>query len=163
KIAAGEVIERPASVVKELIDNALDAQASRIAIDLEGGGRRLIRVADDGAGMAPDDLPLAVVNHATSKLSQIEDLLRIHSLGFRREALASSAAVPRLSITSREPSADVAHRIDVADGEASAVRPIASAAGTTVTVHELFYNTPARREFLRNPAAERRAVLDLVC
>lgn len=163
KIAAGEVIERPASVVKELLDNALDARATRITIDLEAGGRRLIRVTDDGAGMAPDDLPLALVNHATSKLSQIEDLFRIHSLGFRGEALASIGSVSRLSITSREPHSEVASRIEVADGVADGIRPVAAPAGTTVTAAELFYNTPARREFLRSPVAERRAVLDLVC
>ena len=163
KIAAGEVIERPASVVKELLDNALDARATRITIDLEAGGRRLIRVTDDGTGLAPDDLPLAIVNHATSKLSQIEDLFRIHSLGFRGEALASIGSVSRLSITSRQPEAEVAARIEVIDGVADAVRPVAAPPGTTVTAAELFYNTPARREFLRSPVAERRAILDLAC
>ncbi len=163
KIAAGEVVERPASVVKELLDNALDARASRISIDLEAGGRKLIRVTDDGVGIPPDELPLAILNHATSKLSQIEDLLRIHSLGFRGEALASIASVSRLSITSREQGSEIAHRIEVVDGEASGLRPVAAPAGTTVTAAELFYNTPARREFLRSPVAERRAILDLVC
>jgi len=163
KIAAGEVVERPASVVKELLDNALDAGATRIVIDLESGGRQLVRVTDDGVGMPADDLPLAVQNHATSKLTQIEDLLQIDSLGFRGEALASIASVSRLSLASREPGAELGHALDVVDGIASAVRPVAGAEGTTVTAAELFYNTPARREFLRSPAAERRAVLDLAC
>jgi DNA mismatch repair protein MutL len=163
KIAAGEVVERPASVVKELLDNALDARATRITIDLEAGGRRLVRVTDDGIGMAADDLPLAVQNHATSKLVHIEDLLQIASLGFRGEALASIASVSRLAIASRERGADLGHALDVVDGVASPVRPVAGAEGTTVSAAELFYNTPARREFLRSPAAERRAVLDLVC
>jgi DNA mismatch repair protein MutL len=163
KIAAGEVVERPASIVKELLDNALDARASRLVIDLEAGGRRLIRIADDGVGIAAEDLPLAVVRHATSKLEQIEDLLRIPSLGFRGEALAAIAAVSRLTITSREPGSDVGYRLDVVDGQTSPVRPVAAPEGTTVSAAEVFYNTPARREFLRSPAAERRAILDVVC
>jgi DNA mismatch repair protein MutL len=162
KIAAGEVIERPASVVKELVDNALDARATRLTIDLEGGGRRLVRVVDDGVGIAPEDLPLAVQNHATSKLRQIEDLLRIGTLGFRGEALASISAVSRLAITSRQAGSEVAHRLEVVDGRAGPVRPVAAAVGTGVSAAELFYNTPARREFLRSPAAERRAILDVV-
>src|SRR5262245_13312565 len=163
KIAAGEVVERPASVVKELLDNALDAGASRITIDLEGGGRRLVRVTDDGIGMPADDLPLAIQNHATSKLARIEDLLQIDSLGFRGEALASIAAVSRLSIASREQGSELGHALDVVDGVGSPVRAVAGAEGTTVAAAELFYNTPARREFLRSPAAERRAVLDVAC
>ena len=163
KIAAGEVIERPASVVKELLDNALDARASRLTIDLEAGGRRLIRVVDDGVGISPDDLPLALVRHATSKLAQIEDLLRIGTLGFRGEALAAIASVSRLSIVSREQGAELGHRIDAVDGQTTEARPVATAVGTAVTVGEIFHNTPARREFLRSPAAERRAILDVVC
>jgi DNA mismatch repair protein MutL len=163
KIAAGEVIERPASVVKELIDNALDARATRLTIDLEDGGRSLIRLADDGVGMSAADLSLAVQNHATSKLRSIEDLLRIGTLGFRGEALASIAAVSRFVLTSRAQDSDVAHRIEVVDGQAGEPRPIAAPIGTTVAVLELFHNTPARREFLRAAAAERRAVLDVVC
>ncbi len=162
KIAAGEVVERPASLVKELLDNALDARATRITVDLEAGGRSLVRVSDDGIGMLPEELPLAVQNHATSKLRQIEDLLRIGTLGFRGEALASIAAVSRLTITSRPPDTDVAHRIEVADGIVSSTRPVAAPPGTTVSAAELFHNARARREFLRTPAAERRAVLDVV-
>jgi DNA mismatch repair protein MutL len=162
KIAAGEVIERPASIVKELLDNSLDARATRITIDLESGGRTLLRVTDDGVGMGPEDLPLAVQNHATSKLLQIEDLLRIGTLGFRGEALASIAAVSRLTLLSREADAEVGHRIEVVDGRPGPARPVAAPRGTTVAVMEVFYNTPARREFLRSPAAERRAILDVV-
>ena len=162
KIAAGEVVERPASLVKELLDNALDARATRITIDLEAGGRSLVRVSDDGIGMLPEELPLAVQNHATSKLRQIEDLLRIGTLGFRGEALASIAAVSRLVITSRPSDAEVAHRVEVIDGVVGATRPVASPPGTTVSAAELFYNARARREFLRTPAAERRAILEVV-
>jgi DNA mismatch repair protein MutL len=163
KIAAGEVIERPASIVKELLDNALDARATRLGIDLEAGGRRLIRITDDGIGMSADDLPRAVLRHGTSKLRQIEDLLRIGTLGFRGEALASIAAVSRLAIQTREQDAEVGARLEIVDGQASPVRPVAAPVGTTVTVAEVFYNTPARREFLRSAAAERRAILDVVC
>jgi DNA mismatch repair protein MutL len=162
KIAAGEVVERPASIVKELLDNALDARATRITVDLEAGGRSLVRVSDDGVGMPPEELPLAVRNHATSKLREIEDLLRIGTLGFRGEALASIAAVSRFVITSRPADVEVGHRIEVTDGVLSPVRPVASPLGTTVSAAELFHNARARREFLRTPAAERRAVLDVV-
>ncbi len=162
KIAAGEVIERPASIVKELLDNALDARATRLTLDLEAGGHRLIRMVDDGVGMSAEDLQLAVTNHATSKLRQIEDLLRIGTLGFRGEALAAIAAVSRLSITSREPGTEIGHRLEVVDGVAAPVRPVATPPGTTIAAAEVFYNTPARREFLRSPAAERRAILDVV-
>jgi len=161
KIAAGEVVERPAAVVKELIDNALDARATRITITLEHGGRGLVQVSDDGTGMAPEDLPLAVQRHATSKLQVIEDLLRIGTLGFRGEALAAIAAVSRLSITSREPSSEVGYRLEVNAGRSGPVRPVASPVGTTVAVAEVFHNVRARREFLRSPQVERRAILDL--
>ena len=162
KIAAGEVIERPASIVKELLDNALDARATRITIDLEAGGRTCVRVSDDGVGMSAEDLELAVRNHATSKLREIEDLLRIGTLGFRGEALAAIAAVSQLALTSRQLGSDVAHRLEVSDGKPGPVRPVVAPAGTTVAAAELFYNTRARREFLRSAAVERRAVLDLV-
>jgi DNA mismatch repair protein MutL len=162
QIAAGEVIERPASIVKELFDNALDARATRLTLDLEAGGHRLIRLMDDGTGMPPEDLPLAVTNHATSKLHHLDDLQGLGTLGFRGEALAAIAAVSRLSITSREAAADVAHRIEVVDGISTPVRPVAASPGTTIVAAEVFYNTPARREFLRSPAAERRAILDVV-
>jgi DNA mismatch repair protein MutL len=158
KIAAGEVVERPASIVKELLDNALDARATRITIDLENGGRSLVRVSDDGIGMSAEDLGLAIQRHATSKLTQIEDLLRIGTLGFRGEALAAIAAVS----TSRTPEMDVAQRLEMVDGQPRPVRPVAAPVGTTVLAAEIFYNVPARREFLRSAAVERRAVLDLV-
>ena len=162
KIAAGEVVERPASIVKELLDNALDARATRITITLEQGGRGLVQVSDDGTGMPPEDLSLAVQRHATSKLQVIEDLLRVDTLGFRGEALAAIAAVSRLSITSREASSEVGHRLEVVDGKSSPVRPVAAPLGTSVAAAALFHNTRARREFLRSPPVERRAILDLV-
>ncbi len=162
KIAAGEVVERPASVAKELLDNALDARATRITITLEQGGRGLVQVSDDGTGMPPEDLPLAVQRHATSKLQVIEDLLRVDTLGFRGEALAAIAAVSRLSITSRETSSDVGHRLEIVDGKCGPVRPVAAPVGTSVAAAALFHNTPARREFLRSPQVERRAILDVV-
>lgn len=162
KIAAGEVIERPASIVKELLDNALDARATRITIDLENGGRTCVRVSDDGVGMAPEDLALAVQNHATSKLRDVEDLLRVGTLGFRGEALAAIAAVSQLMLTSRQQGCEVAHQLEAAEGKSGPPRPVAAPTGTTVTAAELFYNTRARREFLRSAAAERRAVLDVV-
>ena len=162
KIAAGEVIERPASIVKELLDNALDARATRITIDLENGGRTCVRVSDDGVGMAPEDLALAVQNHATSKLRDVEDLLRVGTLGFRGEALAAIAAVSQLVLTSRQQGCEVAHQLEAAEGKSSPPRPVAAPAGTTVNAAELFYNTRARREFLRSATAERRAVLDVV-
>ncbi len=161
KIAAGEVIERPASVVKELLDNALDARATRITITLEQGGRSLVQIADDGMGMPPEDLPLAVQRHATSKLRTIEDLLRIGTLGFRGEALAAIAAVSRLVLTSREPEAEVGHSVEVQEGRVGPVRPVAVPLGTTVSVAEIFHNVRARREFLRSPQVERRAILDV--
>ncbi|UCE03230.1 MAG: DNA mismatch repair endonuclease MutL [Candidatus Latescibacterota bacterium] len=162
KIAAGEVVERPASIVKELLDNALDARATRITIDLESGGRSLVRVSDDGIGMSAEDLELAVQRHATSKLTHIEDLLRIGTLGFRGEALAAIAAVSRLTLTSRPPESDVAQRLEMVDGQPRPLRPVAAPVGTSVAAAEIFYNVPARREFLRSASVERRAVLDLV-
>jgi len=162
QIAAGEVIERPASVVKELLENALDAGATRLRIDVEQGGTTLIKISDNGHGIAPDELPLAVAAHATSKLSQPEDLDAIATLGFRGEALASIASVARLTITSRTPGDDAAHTL-VAEGDrVDPVKPDAAAPGTTITVRDLFFNTPARRKFLRTPPTEMGHVNDVV-
>jgi DNA mismatch repair protein MutL len=154
RIAAGECIERPAAAVKELVENALDAGATRIDIALLDGGRGLIQVADDGAGMDADDLVLSVAQHATSKLHSDDDLFNIQTLGFRGEALASIAAVSRLRITSRRRESDVGHVIDVEAGRLSGPKPCAAPPGTTVEVRDLFYPVPARRKFLRTNQTE---------
>jgi DNA mismatch repair protein MutL len=160
QIAAGEVIERPASVVKELVENALDAGARSIEIALEDGGRRLVRVADDGAGIAAEDLPLAVESHATSKLACVEDLFSVKTLGFRGEALASMGSVAELRVASRREDAAEGAEIRVRGGAVEPVRPAARGRGTTVEVRDLFFNTPARRKFLRDTAGELRAALE---
>jgi DNA mismatch repair protein MutL len=153
RIAAGEVIERPAAAVKELVENALDAGATRIAVALEGGGIARIEVTDDGIGMDAEGLALAVQRHATSKLPN-DDLVRIATLGFRGEALPSIGAAARLAITSRPKQADSAHGISVEGGAVSAVAPCAGAPGTRVVVRDLFFATPARRKFLKQPRTE---------
>jgi DNA mismatch repair protein MutL len=154
QIAAGEVVERPAAALKELLENSLDAGATQVDVDLAGGGIKRLRVADDGAGIEREDLALAVARHATSKISQPTDLEAIATLGFRGEALASIAAVSRLSLASRAQSKPHAWRIEVEGGSVGAVAPAALAAGTTITVQELYFNTPARRKFLRAEATE---------
>ena len=154
QIAAGEVVERPAAALKELLENSLDAGARSVDIDLAGGGIKLIRVADDGAGIEREDLALALARHATSKIATPADLEAIATLGFRGEALASIAAVSRLSLTSRSEDKPHAWRIEVDGGEVGVPQPAALAAGTTVTVQELYFNTPARRKFLRTDGTE---------
>ena len=154
QIAAGEVVERPAAALKELLENSLDASATQVDIDLAGGGVKLIRVADDGMGIDREDLLFAVARHATSKISSASDLEAIGTLGFRGEALASIAAVSRLALTSRSRTKPHAWRIEVDGGEVGAPQPAALASGTTVTVQELYFNTPARRKFLRTDATE---------
>ena len=153
RIAAGEVIERPAGVVRELIDNSLDASASRIDVTLEAGGIDLISVRDNGLGMSPDDLSMSVLPHATSKIASLEDLQRVQTMGFRGEALASVAAVSRLEILSAR-DGFTAHRILVDGGRADEIAPTAASRGTTVSVSNLFYNVPARRQFLKRAASE---------
>ncbi|MEX5727687.1 DNA mismatch repair protein MutL [Rhodovulum iodosum] len=160
RIAAGEVVERPASAVKELVENALDAGAQRVEVAYADGGKTLLRVRDDGHGMAPDDLPLALSRHATSKIDGT-DLLNIHSFGFRGEALPSLGAVGRLTITSRAPGAE-AGEIAVAGGASGAVKPAALSAGTVVELRDLFHATPARLKFLRSDRAEAQAIGDVV-
>lgn len=160
QIAAGEVVDRPASVVKELVENALDAGATRITIELEQGGIELVRVSDDGCGIAPAELPLAVAPHATSKIAEATDLDRIATLGFRGEAIASIASVSRLSIRSRRPEDTGASQLDVEGDVVSPVRPASGPIGTSVTVRNLFFNTPARRKFLRTPTTEQGRCMD---
>ena len=159
RIAAGEVVERPASAVKELVENSIDAGATRIEVTIADGGKTLIRVVDDGCGIAAADLPLALSRHATSKIDG-SDLLNIHSFGFRGEALPSLGAVGRLTITSR--CAGEAATIQVAGGRMGAVKPAAVARGTQVDLADLFYATPARLKFLRTDRAETQAVVDVV-
>ncbi|TKX69437.1 DNA mismatch repair endonuclease MutL [Halorubrum sp. SP9] len=155
RIAAGEVVERPASVVKELVENSLDAGASRVAVSVESGGTEGIRVRDDGVGIPADQLEAAVAEHATSKIGDIEDLDRgVGTLGFRGEALYTVGAVSRLTVRSRPPSAEAGAEITVEGGEVGEVRPAGCPAGTTVEVDDLFFNTPAREKFLKRTATE---------
>ena len=161
RIAAGEVVERPASAIKELVENALDAQARRIEIFYADGGKTLLRVMDDGTGIPEAEMPLALSRHATSKIDG-SDLLNIHSFGFRGEALPSLGAVGRLSITSRFVGADGAYRLVVDGGKLGALAPVAAPQGTTVELRDLFHATPARLKFLRSAVAEARAIGDVV-
>ena len=161
RIAAGEVVERPASAVKELIENAIDAGASRIGVELCGGGRALIAVTDDGIGMAPGELGLAIERHATSKLDD-DDLIRITMLGFRGEALAALAEVSRLKIVSRPRGQASAFALAVEAGRATAPAPAAGACGTRVEVRDLFFATPARLKFLKSERAEQLAAREVV-
>ncbi len=154
KIAAGEVIERPASVVKELMENSVDSGATRIDIAVEQGGLELVRVSDDGCGIAAEQLPLAVASHATSKIVDADDLFRVATLGFRGEALASIAEVSRLMIRSRPHDATGGNELEIVGGQASPIVPCGCACGTTIEVRQLFYNTPVRRKFLRSTQTE---------
>jgi DNA mismatch repair protein MutL len=164
QIAAGEVVERPASVVKELLENSLDAGSHRIDVDLEAGGVRLIRVRDDGLGIHKDDLTLALSRHATSKIEAVGDLEAVETLGFRGEALASLASVSRLTMTSNlANSADSAWRITVSGALMKPeLVPAAHPRGTTVEVKDLFFNTPARRKFLKTERTELQKIEDVV-
>lgn len=158
QIAAGEVVERPASVVKELVENALDAQASRIEIRIEQAGRRLVEISDDGSGISQQELRLAVMRHATSKLESAEDLFHIVTLGFRGEALASIGSVARMTVTSRPSAAQVGASLRVEGGQVSALTETGVPTGTVVRVEDLFYNVPARLKFLKSDTTERQQI-----
>jgi DNA mismatch repair protein MutL len=162
QIAAGEVVDRPASVVKELLENALDAGASRIVIAIEGGGRKLIRIADNGSGMVRDDALLAFERHATSKLRSSDDLLSIATLGFRGEALPSIASIARVELETRAEEESVGTRIEIAGGKLLGCDDVGAPPGTTLTVRDLFFNTPARRKFLKSETTETAHVTALV-
>ena len=162
KIAAGEVVERPASVVKELLENALDAGAKTIRIETEVGGKRMIRVIDDGHGMIHDDALLAFERHATSKLKSADDLLSISTLGFRGEALPTIAAVSRLLLETRDESEAEGTRLEFAGGKLINVKPAGLPAGTTISVADLFYCVPARKKFLKSDSTELGHIASLV-
>ncbi|MBM3792749.1 MAG: DNA mismatch repair endonuclease MutL [Acidobacteria bacterium] len=162
KIAAGEVVERPASAVKELLENSLDAGSSRVRVEAEAGGRRLIRITDDGHGMLRDDALLAFERHATSKLADVHDLLQIATLGFRGEALPSIASVSRLTLETRSPEETTGTTVEIAGGRIVRCEESALAAGTVITVRDLFYNVPARKKFLRTEQTELAHIASLV-
>jgi len=162
QIAAGEVVERPASVVKELVENAIDAGASRISIRIEGAGQRLIEVSDDGSGIAPDEIEKAVARHATSKLGKAEDLFHIKTLGFRGEALASIASVSHFNLTSRTADLPGGARLEIDGGKLVSIDQSGVPQGTVVSVHDLFFNTPARLKFLKQEQTEKQQIDGLI-
>jgi len=161
KISAGEVVERPSSVVKELLENSLDANSNQIDITIEQGGNQLIQVRDNGIGIKKDQLPNSIKRFHTSKLSKLDDLFNINTLGFRGEALASIASVAQLSIISDDGNSGGAE-ISVIDGQAGGIKPAPSISGTQITIQNLFYNTPARRKFLKTPRTEGRKIIEMV-
>src|ERR1700727_1408456 len=162
QIAAGEVVDRPASVVKELLENALDAGANRIRVEVEAGGRRLIRVSDDGFGMNRDDALLAFERHATSKLRTADDLLSIATLGFRGEALPSIASISRLVLETRDAEDNEGIRVEFAGGKLISVKPAGVPVGTSISVSDIFYAVPARRKFLKSETTELGHIASLV-
>src|SRR5499425_1778532 len=162
KIAAGEVVERPASVVKELLENSLDAGSTRIKAQIEAGGKKLIQITDNGCGMVRDDALLAFERHATSKIKNAEDLLNISTLGFRGEALPSIASVSRLRLETRVADQDSGTIIEIAGGRIFRVEEAGLPAGTSITIRDLFFNTPARKKFLKSEATELGHIASLV-
>ncbi len=160
RIAAGEVIERPASIVKELVENSIDAGARNLVVQLEDGGKRLIRVTDDGRGMSPEDLAICVLPHATSKIADVDDLFRISSFGFRGEALPSIGSIAELTILSREPGSELASRIRCSGGTIEGPVAAGGPTGTSVTVRDLFFNVPARRKFLKEARSELAQIVE---
>ncbi len=162
KIAAGEVVERPASVVKELLENAIDAKATAITVEIKDGGISFIRVTDNGCGIPQEEIPLAFLRHATSKIHSVEDLFTISSLGFRGEALASIAAVSQVELITKTPEAMIGFRYQIEGGKEKGLEEVGAPAGTTFIARNLFYNTPARKKFLKAPATEGGHVADLV-
>ena len=160
KIAAGEVIERPANVVKELVENSVDAGATRVNVEVVGGGMELVRVSDNGCGIPEEEIALALASHATSKLRTDEDLFRVKTLGFRGEALASLAAVSRLKLVSRTPEQASAIETEIVGGEQSHCAPVGASVGTSIEIRDLFFNTPVRRKFLRSPQTEASHVVE---
>ena len=162
QIAAGEVVERPASAVKELVENSIDAGAKNITVELREGGIQYLRVSDNGRGIPAEQIRMAFERHATSKISEAKDLFDIHTLGFRGEALASIAAVSKVTCTTRTQEADFGTRAVVEAGEFVDIRQAASPVGTTIVAQDLFYNTPVRLKFLKKPATEAGFVSDLM-
>src|SRR3982750_1671652 len=162
QIAAGEVVERPASVIKELVENAIDAGSTRLRIDIELGGRRLMQVTDNGEGMTRDDAVLAFERHATSKIKTLEDLAAIGTLGFRGEALASIASVAKVDLTTKTEEDVIPTRVIVEGGRLVDVKDAARDTGTTIAVRDLFFNTPARRKFMRSEATENYHLTSIV-
>ena len=161
-IAAGEVVERPASVVKELLENAIDAGAQSVTVEMKNGGMTYLRVSDDGCGIAPSELPTAFLRHATSKLRTAEDLAAIGTLGFRGEALASIASVARVEVLTRTEADECASLYRIEGGEEQPIEPGARGVGTTIRVCDLFFNTPARMKFLKKDSSEGTFVADIV-
>ena len=162
RISAGEVVERPASIVKELVENSIDAGAKHIRIEIEQGGKKCITVADDGCGIDKEDLPLAFLPHATSKIKNVDDLENIVSLGFRGEALASIASVCQVRLSSKTEQANIGYMIKVEGGTASDITQVARENGTTISCANLFYNTPARAKFLRRDKLEESEITHIV-
>ena len=161
KISAGEVVERPASVVKELIENSIDANAKKINIVVEKGGQQLIQVSDDGCGIPGDELSIAFDRYTTSKINALDDLFTIDTLGFRGEALASIASVSKVNILSANGTGD-GFEMSILNGKSGDLQPAPNLKGTSITIRNLFYNTPARKKFLKSPRAEFRKVVEMV-